>query len=145
MIEQITTRRQPAGPQSAAARRVNSGGAGLLTLASIAFALQFYRTVGLLLYNEQFLAAMLGPGSRSSSDAAGAPGDGRRAVPSYDWLLAAASVAVGCYVAVRYPVLSEAYDAADRRPDRRLITVPLVVEALRRTVGMALAIVVWSS
>jgi hypothetical protein len=37
-------------------------GASLLTLASIAFAIQVYRNVGLLLFNEQFLAGMLALG-----------------------------------------------------------------------------------
>ncbi len=50
----------PAGPQSTGARRLIFAGASLLTLASIAFALQFYRNVGLALYNEQFLAGMIG-------------------------------------------------------------------------------------
>ena len=49
----------PAGPQSGIARGIITVGATLLTLASIAFALQLYRSVGLLLYNEQFLAGMV--------------------------------------------------------------------------------------
>ncbi len=82
----------PAGPQSVGARRLIFAGASLLTLASIAFALQLYRTVGLLLYNEQFLAGMIGlglalvyltqPARRGSS---------RATIPWYDWLLAAVS------------------------------------------------------
>ena len=56
------THQQPAGPQSMGARWLILVGASLLTLGSIAFAIQFYRSVGLLLFNEQFLAGMLALG-----------------------------------------------------------------------------------
>jgi TRAP-type uncharacterized transport system fused permease subunit len=76
-------------------------GACLLTLGSIAFALHFYRNVGLLLFNEQFLAGMLGLGLAlvylTQPARRGAPRDH---VPWYDWLLAAASHAVAGYIAV---------------------------------------------
>ena len=134
----------PAGPQSAAARRLIFAGASLLTLASIAFAVQFYRSVGLRLYNEQFLAGMvalamalvyLTQGARR-----GAP---RPQVPWYDWLLAALSIAIGVHLILRYPALSE--DMTARPLDGIIvafITVPMVIEAMRRTVGWALTIVV---
>ena len=64
-------------------------------------------------------------------------------MPWYDWLLAALSFVVGVYVAVRFPALSE--DMTERPLDGLIvafITVPLVIEGLRRTVGMALTIVV---
>ena len=134
----------PAGPQSAGARRLIFVAASLLTLASIAFALQLYRSVGLLLYNEQFLAGMIGlglmlvyltqPARRGSS---------RPSIPWYDWLLAVASFALGIYIIIRYPALSEDMTS---RPIGGLIvafiTVPLVIEALRRTVGLALTFIV---
>ncbi len=134
----------PAGPQSVGARRLISAGASLLTLASIAFALQLYRSAGLLLYNEQFLAGMLALGTSLvyvvQPARAGAP---RQAVPWYDWILAALSLGVGFYIAVRFPALSE--DMSSRPLDGLIIaflTVPLVVEALRRTVGISLTVVV---
>jgi TRAP transporter 4TM/12TM fusion protein len=135
----------PAGPQSAVARRLIFAGASLLTLASIAFALQFYRSVGLRLYNEQFLAGMvslavalvcLKQGARRAAP--------RPQIPWYDWLLAALSIAIGVHLILRYPALSE--DMTARPPDGIIvafITVPMVIEALRRTVGWALTIIVF--
>ena len=135
----------PAGPQSTGARRIVFAGASLLTLASIAFALQFYRNVlGLLLYNEQFLAGMAALGMALVYVVQPARSGARRpAVPWYDWLFAALSVVVGACIAVRFPALSEDMTS---RPVYGLViafvTVPLVLEALRRTVGMALTIIV---
>ena len=135
----------PAGPQSVVARRLIFAGASLLTLGSIAFALKFYRDVlGLLLYNEQFLAGMIGLALAlvylTQPARKGGP---RETIPWYDWLLAAASFVIGLWIAVRYPALSE--DMTTRPPDGLIvafITVPLVIEALRRTVGLALTIIV---
>jgi TRAP transporter 4TM/12TM fusion protein len=135
----------PDGLRSVALRRVVFAGASVLTLASIAFALQLYRNaLGLLLYNEQFLAGMLAiamalvyltqPARRGAA---------RPKVPWYDAILAVASLALGFYIAVRYPALSE--DMTTRPLDGLIvgfITVPLVLEALRRTVGWALTVVV---
>ena len=139
------THQAPAGPQSVGARRLIFAGASLLTLASIAFAIQFYRNVlGLLLYNEQFLAGMLAIAMAlvylTQPFHRGRP---RSIIPWYDWLLAALSLIVGFYIAVRFPALSE--DMTSRPIDGLIIgfvTIPLVIEALRRTVGMALTIVV---
>jgi TRAP transporter 4TM/12TM fusion protein len=139
------THQARAGPQSVGAHRLIFAGASLISLASIAFALQFYRNVlGLLLYNEQFLAGMVAiamalvyltqPFHRDRP---------RLIIPWYDWLLAALSLIVGFYIAVRFPALSE--DMTSRPIDGLIIgfaTIPLVTEALRRTIGMALTIVV---
>ena len=65
-------------------------------------------------------------------------------VPWYDWMLAGLSVAIGVHLILRYPALSE--DMTARPLDGLIvafITVPMIMEALRRTVGMALAIVVF--
>lgn len=120
-------------------------GASLLSLASIGFALKFYRDVlGLLLYNEQFLAGMIGLALAlvylTQPARKGVP---RATIPWYDWLLAAASFVIGSWIAVRYPILSE--DMTTRTADGLIVaflTVPLVIEALRRTVGLALTIIV---
>jgi TRAP transporter 4TM/12TM fusion protein len=135
----------PAGPKSPLARRLIFAGASLLTLASVAFALQFYRNVlGLLIYNEQFLAGMIALALAlvflTQPARAGRP---RPSIPWYDWLLAAASLAVGVHIILRYPTLSE--DMTARPLDGLLVAyaaVPLVIEALRRTVGLALTIIV---
>jgi TRAP transporter 4TM/12TM fusion protein len=135
----------PAGIASAGVRRLIAIGASLLTLGSIGFAIEFYRNVlGLLLYNEQFLAAMLGVGlAVVYLSLPLRRGAARPRVPWYDWLLAAVSLVVAFYIAVQFPTLAENVTV---RPLSGLvpafIAIPLVVEALRRTVGAALAIVV---
>jgi TRAP transporter 4TM/12TM fusion protein len=130
---------------SASARWLIFVGAVLLTFGSIGWALQFYRNIlGLLLFNEQFLAGMLGLALAlvflTQPLVRGAP---RTAVPWYDWLLAAASLGAAGYLAVFYPSLSEQVTA---RPLDGLIVsfivVPLVMEGLRRVTGWALVIVV---
>ncbi len=136
---------KPAAPRTGTGRRVIAVGASLLTLGAMAFALQLYRNVlGLLLYNEQFLAGMLGvalalvylhqPIRR---------GMVHPRPPWYDCIFAALSLLVGGYIAVRFPDLSE--QVAARPVDGLVIAflaVPLVIEGLRRVVGPALVIVV---
>jgi TRAP transporter 4TM/12TM fusion protein len=125
-------------------RRLIGVGASLLTLASLAWAVQTYRSVGLLLFNEQILAGMLALGLAlvflTQPFRSGSP---RPFVPWYDWLLAAVSAIAAGYLAVRFPTLSEEVTA---RPLDGLVVafviVPLVLEALRRVTGWALTIVV---
>jgi TRAP transporter 4TM/12TM fusion protein len=138
-------REEPASPQSAVARRLIFVGACGLTLASIAYALQLYRDwLGLLLYNEQFLAIMVAIAMTLVYLTEPLhPGRARPVIPWYDWLFAALSLAIGCYIAVRFPVLSEGMTA---RPIDGLIisfiTIPMLLDALRRTVGLALTLIV---
>jgi TRAP transporter 4TM/12TM fusion protein len=139
------THQAPAGPQSKGARYLIFAAASVLTLASIAFALQLYRSVfGLLLYNEQFLSGTLGLGmALVYLTQPGRRGTPKPVVPWHDWLLAALSLIVGITIAIRLPVLSE--DMTSRPLDGLIvafIAVPLVIEALRRAVGWALTIVV---
>lgn len=139
-----TTHHAPTGPESIVARRVIFVGAVLLTLASIAFALQLYRAAGLLIYNEQFLAGMVALAlALVFMSQPARTGASRREVPWYDWLLAGLSVAIGLHLCIRFPVLSE---AMTERPIDGLIVsfiaIPMILEALRRTVGWALVIVV---
>ena len=139
-----TTHHAPAGPESKTARRVIFAGAVLLTLASIAFALQLYRTAGLLLYNEQFLSGMVSLAlALVFMTQPARPGASRRQVPWYDWMLAGLSIAIGVHLCIRYPVLSE--NMTSRPIDGLIVAflaVPMIMEALRRAVGWALVIVV---
>ena len=139
------THQAPAGPQSVVARRLIFAGTALLTLASFAFALQFYRTIGLRIYNEQFLAGMVALALAlvfmTQPLRLGVP---RPRIPWYDWALAALSLAIGIHLILRYPALSE--DMTARPLDGVLVAfvvVAIIMEALRRTVGMALTIIVF--
>jgi len=134
---------QPAGPTQAGARRTVTFFSILITLASIAWAMEFYRSAGLMLFNEQLLAVFLGialalvfltqPAARETP---------RGKIPWYDWILAAAGLAAGVYIAVAFPRLT---DLITERPADGLIAafvvIPLVIEGLRRTTGWPLTIV----
>jgi TRAP transporter 4TM/12TM fusion protein len=125
-------------------RRLIGIGASLLTLAALAWAIQLDRRAGLLLFNEQILAGMLGLGlALVFLTQPFRPGSPRPFVPWYDWVLAAVSAVAAGYLAVKFPTLSEEVTA---RPLDGLavafVFVPLVIEALRRVTGWALTIVV---
>ncbi len=115
-----------------------------VTLGSIAWAADLYRFVGLVIYNEQFLAAMLAlalplvfvvvPGRRNAE---------RISVPWYDAIAAVTGFAAAGYIAIRYPTLTDeiAYLPTDALIVGSIVIV-LVAEGLRRTVGLVLFIVV---
>lgn len=128
------------------ARWLVAGGASILTIASILWAFQFYRLgLGLLLFNEQILASMLGLAMALVFLSHPMRGDQtrRQGVPWYDWLLAFLSLCVAGYLAVRFPVLSE--EMTSRPLDGLVcafIALPLLIEALRRVAGWSLTLVV---
>ena len=136
---------RPAGPTSRGVRVLIAVGAALLTLGSLAWAMQFYRNVlGLLLLNEQFLAGMLGLALALVFLTQPARIDAPRPyVPWYDWIFAGLSIALGIYIFLNFGELSEQMTA---RPTGGLvvafIAIPLVVEGLRRVTGWPLVIVV---
>jgi TRAP transporter 4TM/12TM fusion protein len=113
----------------------------LLTLGSIGYAVDFYRTIGLVLYTEQFIAGMLAialpltfltfPARRGTD---GPP-------KWYDVALALAGFAAPAWVAIDYPRLAN--EIAFQPTDALIIGVALLVlitEALRRAVGYTLVI-----
>ena len=134
-----THQQSPAGLQSPAARRLVFVCASLLTLGSVVFALELFRAVGLLIYNEQFLAGMMAlamPLVFLTQPAR--VGAERKTIPGFDWVLAALSFLVGAYLTIRFPDLSE--NMTTRPLDGLIVAafaIPIVIEALRRTVGMA--------
>ena len=116
--------------------------AAILTLASIAGAADLYRRVGLVLFTEQRMLAMVGialmvafivfPFSKSIP---------RPRVPWYDWLAAGIALAVCGYTALDYERIFE--NLSDRPLDATIcsvIIILLVLEGLRRTAGNVLFI-----
>ena len=113
----------------------------LLSLGSIAWAADLYRAVGLVLYNEQFYAAMLGitlplaylkfPLVKGRSGP----------VPLYDAVIAAVAFVACCYVAWVYPRFANvmAEEPLDALVVSAIILL-LIVEGLRRSVGNVLVI-----
>ena len=116
--------------------------ASLLTLGSIAWAANAFTRVGLVLYNEQFLAGMLAlvlpvaylrlPASK------GAEGP----LPWYDAIAAVVGFAAPAYVAVEYPRLAN--EIAYQPLDALIISIVLlglIVEGVRRAAGPVLVVI----
>lgn len=115
-----------------------------LTLGSLAWASDSFRKVGLVLFTEQFLSAMLAlalalvfihyPARRGAE---------RRIVPWYDLLLGLAGFSAGAYVAIVFPNLTERL--ADAPLDGIIVAFIfffLSIEGLRRSTGYALVAIV---
>lgn len=116
-----------------------------ITLIGLAWAADLYRTLGFLFRTEQLLSVVLGlsmalvfivrPARR-----AGGP---RRRLPWYDLVLAVLSLAAGLYIAWMYPVMLKGFFRP--KPEALVATwvvMALLIEALRRSAGWALVIVV---
>jgi TRAP transporter 4TM/12TM fusion protein len=116
----------------------------VLTLGAGAWALEIQRTMAWSLYPQQFFAAALAlalplayitlPAKRGAS---------RGTVPWYDWAAAALGFLAAAWIALRYPTLVDtifAHPASAYIPGT--IIVLLLLEALRRSTGMALVIVI---
>ena len=114
----------------------------LLTLGSVAWALDLYRSLGMLFYAEQFLAGMLAVALPLVFLAAPARRRDRTRTPAFDYVLAALGCGVAVYMALAYPDLSMLTTA---RPLNGLVAggllLVLVLEAVRRTVGLAIVVV----
>ncbi len=115
-----------------------------LTLGSVAFALDLYRWVGLAIYTEQFTAGILATSlGLAFLHFPMRRGTKRGRAPWYDVAAAIAGFAAGWWLTFRYPDL---VDMILFRPPEAVavgtILIVLVVEALRRSVGNTLALIV---
>lgn len=136
MIEQAAT---GAPRLSKTGRVIVETGAVLVTLGSVAWAADLYRDVGLVLYTEQFLAAMLAVALPVLFLNVPATKGRAGPVPWYDILAAVAGFAAMAYVAVGYPRLSSelVYQPMDALIVSAVI-LALIIEGLRRSVGKVL-------
>lgn len=126
------------------ARRVADVLAACLVLVAIGWAMSFQRRLGLDLYPQQFFAAVLFftlPVAFLTMPAR--RGTERSAVPWYDVALAVLSMGAVGYVAVAYPVL--VLQIFTRPPElwiTGLVILVLTLEALRRSTGWALVLII---
>jgi TRAP transporter 4TM/12TM fusion protein len=118
--------------------------AALLTIAAVAWALEVPRYLEWALYPQQYIAAVLAVSLAVAFLALparrGAP---RTSVPWYDAAAALLGLVAAGYVAVRYPDLVNSIFL--RPPEAYIpgsIVVLLTLEALRRTAGWALVVIV---
>ncbi len=132
----------PAG--SLAAQRAQIALAALLTLGSIVWSLDLFRSVGLVLFPEQFIAGIYGiclalmylryPARRDAV---------KTSVPWYDACCAAASLAACGYVALQFPRLTGLAGSVTGETLVLSITLfVLTIEGVRRTIGYSLVIIV---
>jgi TRAP transporter 4TM/12TM fusion protein len=139
-VEELST---AAPPRSAVGRIVQVALAALLTLGSLAYSIGLTRAAGLVVFPEQFLAAIYGvclallfisfPVTR------GIP---RRDIPWYDWFFAVAGLAVGLYVAVTFPRLTA--QAGTVNAELLFLAAALALltlEGTRRTSGYSLIVI----
>jgi TRAP transporter 4TM/12TM fusion protein len=132
-----------APPKSAAGRLAQQVLAATLTLGSLAYSIGLTRKAGLVLFPEQFLAAIYGvclallfvsfPARR------GAP---RQEIPWIDWLLAAAGLAAGLYVAIHFPrITAQAGTVTFELLFLAGLIAFLTMEGTRRTSGYSLIVI----
>lgn len=118
--------------------------AACLVLTAIGWAMSFQRRIGLDLYPQQFFAAVLFftlPVAYLTMPAR--RGAERQSVPWYDVVLAVISMLAVGYVAVAYPAL--VLQIFTRPPElwiTGLIIIVLTLEALRRSTGWALVLII---
>src|SRR5580765_8581126 len=132
-----------APPKSAAGRFAQVVLAATLTLGSLAYSVGVTRNLGLVLFPEQFLAAIYGvclallfisfPAHRGAA---------RDQVPWFDWLAAAAGLAAGLYVAIHFPrITAQAGTVTAELLLLAGIIAFLTLEGTRRTSGYSLIVI----
>jgi TRAP transporter 4TM/12TM fusion protein len=117
----------------------------VLPLGTVAFSADLFRRAGFLFYPEQFFAAMFGLAmTLAYLYVPASPGRERKGpVPWYDAVAALLSLLAGAHLAVRYPYLTERVaDLPAEGTVTAVVLAVLTVEALRRTGGLAITIVV---
>ena len=116
-----------------------------ISLLGIAWATDFYRLVGLYFLTEQFLAAVLGIGLTLVfvTRPFFRNGPRRNFIPWYDGVLAIISLSTGLYLAWAYPIiLADFFNSPTDGLVTSWVLFVLVIEALRRTTGWSLVVVV---
>jgi TRAP transporter 4TM/12TM fusion protein len=131
------------GGRPLAGRRVEGALAAALIAGSLAWSLDLFRAAGLVLFAEQFVAAAYGIGLaltflRFPARAGGAA----QGPPWHDWTCAAVALVACAYVAADFPELT--MRAGTQTPDLIALSAVLTlltVEAVRRTIGWSLVVI----
>ena len=147
MAEQPATREKELPSKARAALpfpgRLIDALAILLTLGGIGWALDAYNRIGLAIYDQQYLAAMLAISLAMAFLKFPVHGKEKKDLPWYDAVAAAVGFAAASYLAVFYPRIVDLIYL--RQTDSVIVSVVLIVlmiEALRRATGPVLCILV---
>lgn len=128
---------------SGVSRTVGQVAIALPVLAACLWAVNFQNLFGLLVFNEQFLALMLGFALAGCFISVRATRSMRLDwVPWYDWIFAALSIVTCGYVVVNYGLI--VHDSSTLNTERvalSVMTIILVCEATRRMIGWTLVLV----
>jgi len=135
-----------APPNSAAGRLAQQVLAATLTLGSLAYSIGVTRSLGLVVFPEQFLAAAYGvclallfvsfPARR---------GTPRADIPWFDWLFAIAGLAAGIYVAIHFPrITAQAGTVTSELLFFAGVIAFLTMEGTRRTSGYSLIVITFA-
>ena len=118
----------------------------LLAVIALAFSGELQLKLGFALFTEQALHAILGLSVATVFIKVRISRKARRNnVPWYDRICAASALAVGGYLAWRYPALADDFFTLQNEAFiLGMILLPLTIEALRRTAGLSLTIIVLS-
>lgn len=115
----------------------------LPVLVASLWAMEVQNRLGLLIYQEQFLALMLASGLAATFiNVRAGKGESGTSVPWYDWLLLAGSLVATLYVVVNYNWLI--YEISNLDPVRialGVVMIAVIFEAVRRLIGWTLIIV----
>jgi len=124
-------------------KRLIDGLGMLLTLGGVGWALDAYNRVGLAIYDEQYLAAMLTVSLVMAFLKFPRTGKEKIQLPWYDAVAALVALAAGAYLAVFYPTIVDlVYLRSADSVAVSVILIVLLIEALRRATGPILSILV---
>ncbi|MPY69834.1 MAG: TRAP transporter fused permease subunit [Alphaproteobacteria bacterium] len=118
----------------------------MLAAIALSFSAELHLKAGFALFTEQALHAILGLAVASVFIKVRFSARMRQdRVPWYDCIFAAAALFVGSFLAWRYPVLADDfYTLRNEAFALGIVLVPLTFEALRRTAGVSLTIILLS-
>lgn len=115
----------------------------LLTLGGVGWALDAYNRIGLTIYDQQYLAAMLAIGLVMAFLKFPIAGKEKKRLPWHDVVAAVAAFAATGYLAVFYPTIVDLiYLRSADSVTVSVILIVLLIEALRRATGPVLSILV---
>jgi len=115
----------------------------LLTLGGVGWALDLYSRAGLEIYDQQFLAAMLAIGLPMAFLKFPITGKRKTDLPWYDAVAAVVAFAATSYLALYYPTIVDLiYQRTADSVVMGLVVVILLIEAMRRSTGPILPILV---
>ena len=115
----------------------------IITLIAVALASELFFYIGITIFTQQALGLVLGCSLAIVFISTPIKGKQKISLPLYDLICAVLGLLVGIYISYRYPVVSaEFYERREEAFWIGIIVVPLVIEALRRTAGLGLVLIV---